>query len=180
MNRPLTIGHNRILPAGEEDLARILPMYEAAIRFQRTNNYIGWQRIDERFIIQDAREGLLHKVCLGEAIAAVFCICLADPLIWQERERGDALYLHRVVVGDGFRGGRWFEKILAWAEETARQLDRRFIRMDTWADNAKLIGYYETYGFARIDVFTTGDDPALPEQHRNLRVALLERTIGSK
>ena len=49
--------------------------------------------------------------------------------------------------------------------------------MDTWAGNEKLINYYKSYGFRFIENYTTANTEDLPEQHRNLKVALLELTI---
>jgi len=50
--------------------------------------------------------------------------------------------------------------------------------MDTWAENTKLIGYYQKDGFQFIENYTTEDSTDLPIQHRNLNVALLELEVS--
>ncbi|RYY38818.1 MAG: GNAT family N-acetyltransferase [Chitinophagaceae bacterium] len=161
----------------QADLPVIMQLYDAAIDYQKRNGFIGWDRIDERFIQQDLDRGLLYVIRNEGTITVVFCICYTDELIWRERERCDALYLHRVVVHPQTRGGRLFERVLEWACVHAAEKGLRYLRMDTWADNERLIAYYEGYGFAFVERHRTGNDAALPEQHRNLNVALLERAI---
>jgi predicted GNAT family N-acyltransferase len=83
-------------------------------------------------------------------------------------ERGDALYLHRIVLNRDFTGEKLFIKVLEWALEHATNCGKKYVRMDTWADNAKIIDYYKSYGFRFIENYTTADTTDLPVQHRNL------------
>ncbi|HMP91610.1 MAG TPA: hypothetical protein PKD90_01975 [Phnomibacter sp.] len=92
-------------------------------------------------------------------------------------EKGDAIYLHRIVVNQTTKGIKIFPHVLAWAIRIAWKQGLRYIRMDTWANNNKLIRYYESYGFKPIENYTTPNTPALPQQHRKLTVMLLEFTI---
>ncbi|MGM5629847.1 hypothetical protein O2K51_03010 [Apibacter raozihei] len=48
------------------------------------------------------------------------------------------------------------------------------IRMDTWADNQRLIEYYKSYGFQFVENHKTPNEPELPIQNRNLEIILLE------
>jgi len=91
-----------------------------------------------------------------------------------EKEKGDALYLHRIVLNMAFRDEKAFKHVLAWAVQFAREKQLQYIRMDTWADNEKIIGYYTSYGFRLIENYTTPDTTDLPLQHRNLNIGLLE------
>ncbi len=166
-----------IIPATEQDLPFIYELFESAIRFQQENGYTGWKVYDKARLQADVREGLLFKVLKGTAISGIFSICYSDPLIWREKERGDALYLHRAVLNRTFKGEKIFVQMLDWAIATARKKGLRYIRMDTWASNEKIIGYYKSYGFVFIENYTTPDTTALPEQHRNLHVALLELSL---
>ncbi|MGB3064153.1 GNAT family N-acetyltransferase [Sphingobacterium thalpophilum] len=104
----------------------------------------------------------------------LFSVQYADPHIWKEREQGDALYLHRIVVNPKFKGQKQFEKVLHWAREHAQESGFKFIRMDTWADNDRIINYYKSFGFEFIGNHTTGNEAELPIQNRNLKVALLQ------
>jgi hypothetical protein len=167
-----------IIPAALDDLALIYNLFEEAIRFQKDNQYIGWNNYDKAFIKSDVDQGLLMKIVNVNAdVLAIFCICHTDKLIWRDREQGDALYLHRIVLNRIFQGVRIFNTVLTWSIEHARNQEKRFVRMDTWAENHKLINYYKGYGFRLIENYTTQDTPDLPIQHRNLNVALLELAV---
>jgi ribosomal protein S18 acetylase RimI-like enzyme len=160
--------------ASIEDLPVIYEMFEQAIAFQKKNNYIGWQDYDKAFIRSDVENQLLFKITNGEDVICIFCICFTDLLIWRDKEQGNAIYLHRIVLNQHFKGEKVFKKVLDWAIPFATEKKLKYIRMDTWADNAKIIAYYESYGFKFIENYTTPGTEALPVQHRNLNVALLE------
>lgn len=167
-----------ILQSTISDLAMVLDLFHRAIQFQKENNYIGWQHIDKEFIENDIRQGHLYKVVDEEKLFAIFCVCYNDQLIWREKDKGDAIYLHRIVLNRQYAGLKIFRTILDWAIEHARKMKLAYIRMDTWATNTKLINYYKGYGFRFIENCTTEDTPHLPIQNRNLNVALLEFDIS--
>ena len=163
-----------IVNATTNDLDFIYLLFEQAIAYQKKNNYIGWNSYDKAFIRSDIENGLLYKIIKEDAIVCIFSICLSDALIWREKEKGDAVYLHRVVVNPEYRGSHFFGKVLDWATNFARKRQLKYIRMDTWAANHKIIAYYKEYGFQFVENYTTPGTEDLPEQHRNLDVALLE------
>lgn len=162
-----------ITNATTNDLVAIYQLFEEAIQFQKKHNYIGWNNYDKEFIKNDIQNGLLFKLVNEGEIICIFSICYKDELIWREKEKGDALYLHRVVVNQQFKGERTFQQVLDWAMQFAQEKKLQYIRIDTWAKNEKIIAYYKTYGFAFVENYTTPGTDALPLQHRNLTVALL-------
>ena len=166
-----------VLNASLNDLPQIFHLFEEAIRFQKINHYIGWNSYDKAFLQTDIENGLLFKMVKDEEILCIFSICYSDALIWREKEKGDALYLHRIVLNQKFKGEKAFQKILNWAIPFALERDLEFLRMDTWADNKKIIDYYQRYGFRFLENYTTPDTEDLPVQHRELKVALLELNI---
>lgn len=166
-----------ITSATVADSAAIYQLFEEAIRFQKAHHYIGWNQYDKAFIQSDIQRGLLFKIIKEETIVCIFSICYSDELIWREKEKGDAVYLHRTVVNQEFKGAKLFQKVLDWTIQLATEKKLRFIRMDTWADNFKIIDYYKNYGFKSIETYTTPDTKDLPEQHRNLKVTLLELAL---
>lgn len=168
---------NHIIPAREEDLPFIYRLFEEAIRFQKQNHYIGWKNYDKEYIQKDVENGLLFKLVRGKSIVCIFSVCYSDVLIWREKEKGEAIYLHRLVLNREFKGEKVFQSVLNWALFIAKEKGLRYIRMDTWAQNEKLIDYYQNYGFQFVENYTTADTEDLPLQHRNLNVALLELAI---
>jgi mannose-6-phosphate isomerase-like protein (cupin superfamily)/ribosomal protein S18 acetylase RimI-like enzyme len=163
----------QITAAEPGDLPVIYHLFEEAIRFQQANNYIGWNSYDKDFIREEVNNKGIYKMLSAENIICIFSVCYSDPLIWREMERGDAIYLHRIVLNQQYKAAKVFPKILDWAIETGQRKGLRFVRLDTWADNAKLISYYKSFGFNFIENYTTPATADLPIQHRDLKVALL-------
>ncbi len=161
-----------------QDLDRVLWLFEEAINMQSNNGYKVWESIDKESLQQDIKKGLQYKITIDADILCIFSIQYNDPFIWRDRDKNDAIYLHRIVTNPNFKGQKLFEKVLTWAIELARKENKRFIRMDTWADNFQLIEYYKLFGFQFIENYKTTDTEELPLQNRNLNVALLELTLN--
>jgi len=166
-----------IINATTDDLPLIYQLFEKAILFQKQNNYIGWNSYDKDFIKSDIQNALLFKIVKGQDVLGIFTICHSDELIWREKEQGNAVYIHRIVLNQKFKGEKIFHQVLDWAIRFALERNLTYIRMDTWANNDKLIAYYRSYGFRFIENYTTSGTENLPIQHRNLNVALLELNV---
>ena len=69
---------------------------------------------------------------------------------------------------------KFAEQVLNWVTQFARENSLKFVRMDTWADNLKIIEYYKSFGFQFIENYQTTNAVELPIQNRNLNVALLQ------
>lgn len=159
---------------GHNDLAFVYGLFEQAIEYQKRNRFNVWNGYDKEALQSEMHRGLQFKVMQENQVLAVFSVCFSDPVIWRSREKGDALYLHRIVVNPDFKGQRHFEKILHWAKAQARSKRLSFVRMDTWADNQKILDYYLSFGFHLVENYTTPDSEALSFPYRNLRLGLLE------
>ena len=160
--------------ATPEDLPFICQLFDRAIAFQKSHNYIGWNNYDINYIRTDIDNKLLFKILQEQNIICIFSICFTDELIWREKEKGDAVYLHRIVINPAFKGRKLFGEILNWAIEHASNRGLRFVRMDTWANNHAIINYYKTFGFKFLGNMITPDTPELPVHNRKLALALLE------
>jgi len=167
----------KIVNTTKGDLDKILWLFEQAMDLQGKNGYKVWSGIDKIALEKDIENGLHYKIVRDNDILCIFSIQHNDPFIWRDRDQNDAIYLHRIVVNPYFKGQRLFKKVLNWAKHFARQRSLKFIRMDTWADNEKIIDYYKSFGFKFIEYYKTTDAPELPIQNRNLNVALLEMVL---
>jgi hypothetical protein len=154
-------------------------MFQEAMAFRKAKGEQVWDHIDRAAIESEIDEQRQFKVMMNGDVTCLFSVLTSDPHIWGNDEQGDALYLHRIVTNLAFRGQRTFDIVLQWAQQYARANEKRFIRMDTWAQNTRIIQYYQSYGFTVKRTHTTGDIPALPAQNRNLHVALLELHVHS-
>lgn len=170
----------KLIHTTKSDLEFIYYLFERAIEYQRGNNYTVWKGYDKNALTNDIENQLQYKVVQDGETLCVFSICYSDKIIWRELEKGDALYIHRMVVNPKYRGQKQFAKVLSWASKTAKEKELSFIRMDTWADNPKIVEYYTSYGFQFIENYTTPNTKELPIQHRNLGLALLQYDLGNE
>ena len=160
-----------------QDLEQIHTFFEESIRYQLERGYPDWKNYDRNAIVNDIRNNLQYKIISNDQMAIVFSVCYADKIIWREHERGDALYLHRIVVNPAFKGKKLFGQILAWAKQHCVAQGLKKIRMDTWAQNPNIIQYYLTFGFRIIENYTTPDTEDLPIHNRRLALTLLEYDV---
>lgn len=158
----------------EKDLPFIYWLFEEAIEYQKRKGYPVWVGYDKQTLMNDIAEQLQYKIVIDNQIACIFSICYQDAIIWREKEQGDAMYLHRIVVNPSMKGQKQFEKVLEWAKKHALENNIKYIRMDTWGNNENIVDYYKSFGFQFIENFTTPNSADLPIQHRNLYLALLE------
>ncbi len=170
----------KIINTTNDDLDIVFWLFEEAMELQGKNGYKVWSDIDKTALIKDIENRLQYKILKGNDIVCIFSIQHRDPFIWRERNKDAAIYLHRIVVNPTFKGKKLFEKVLNWAKQFAKENNLKFIRMDTWAENEKIIDYYKSFGFEFIENYQTTDTPELPIQNRNLEVALLEIKLDDK
>jgi ribosomal protein S18 acetylase RimI-like enzyme len=170
----------KIVNTTREDLDTIFYLFEQVMELQGKNGYRVWDNIDKTGLEKDIEKRLQYKILRGNDILCIFSVQYNDPFIWRDRDKDDAIYLHRIVVNLKFKGQKQFEKVLNWSKEFARQNNLKFVRMDTWADNKKIIDYYKSFGFEFIENYKTGNLSGLPTQNRNLNMALLEMKLNDK
>jgi hypothetical protein len=87
------------------------------------------------------------------------------------------MYIHRIVTNPEFHGRRYVPIITGWAVNHAREKDLRFVRMDTWGDNQKLIDYYQSCGFKFLGLTTPAESPTMPAHYRGIDLSLFEIDI---
>lgn len=75
----------------------------------------------------------------------------------QNPEHPDACYLKRLYLHAGLRGGRWADRMLAWAVGAARELGMK--RIEGWSDTrfTRAHAFYAKHGFTQGAVRTMND-----------------------
>ena len=167
-----------IVNTTKDDLEFVYWLFDEAMAYQERKNYPVWKGYDKVVLQKDIKNKLQYKILFGNDIACIFSVWYADPIIWGEKEKGDAIYLHRNAVNPKHKGQKQFEKILKWTIDQAKKKNLKFIRMDTWANNPNILDYYQSFGFNFLGNYTTPDTAELPTQNRNLTVALLEYNLN--
>jgi len=156
------------------DLEDIFGFFEQSIHYQEKKGYPAWRNYDRNAIIKDIENRNQYKVVLDSRTGIVFSVCYTDKIIWRDLDKGNSIYLHRIVVNPEFKGQKLFGAILDWAIVHAKQKGFDRVRMDTWAANPKIIDYYKSFGFTFVENYLTPNSEELPVHDRNLQLALLE------
>jgi GNAT superfamily N-acetyltransferase len=165
-------GSLRFRLASAADVPTAAEIIEEATRWLRGRGLpSGWPiPYPPEILLRHVANSELYLVERGsEGAIATVTLQWDDVKFWGEQPP-DACYFHhfavrRIVAGQGV-GGR----VLAWAEDVARDRGRSFLRLDCVADDPKLIRYYETRGFERRGEKFIGE----------LWVALLEKRLARR
>lgn len=160
-----------------EDFPAIIALYDSAIEHQKKVFTRHWQPFDTQVIESAIHEKRQWKIVLDHQIVCIFTITHNDPIIWKEKDGDPAIYLHRIVTHPAHRGKFFVRHIKEWAAEFGRKHGKRFIRMDTFGDNQKLIHYYVACGFNFLGLVTLGEPSDLPKHYKNATLSLFEVAI---
>jgi len=163
------------------DIDVIFSFYDDAIAFQKTVFKKHWKGFDRDMIEREVAEGRQWKILRDGEIACIFVIEFSDPLIWKEKNADSAIYLHRIVSNSRFRGNNFMLDIISWSQAYAKANHCRFIRMDTWGDNPRLIAYYVKSGFEHVGFSipeTSGASGELPKHYEGTELALFELPVN--
>ena len=164
----------QIVNSEPADLPFIFELFEHSIGYQQAKGYPVWKDYDKGAIIKDVTDKNHYKAVNKDGIGIVFSVGYQDKVIWREYDKGDSIYLHRIVVNPAFKGQKLFGLIVEWAIGHIKVKGLKSIRMDTWASNTTIINYYKTFGFNVIENYTTPNSPELPVHNRKLALTLLE------
>lgn len=156
-----------IRPATVDEQPVVIGLIEQASAWLRGRNTDQWARPwpdregrDAR-VRQGLERGETWIVRDGDAPAATMTVCsTANPHVWREKAEGDAVYIHRLVVGRSHAGQDLGGTMIDWAvqrECAVRHVE--WVRVDVWTTNTALHAYYERQGFLRCG---TCPDPRYP------------------
>ena len=162
----------------KSDVEAIFELFNHSIQYQEKHGYPVWRDYDQGAIIRDIENRNQYKIKIGSEIGIVFSVAYADKIIWRTMDKGDAIYLHRIVVNPALKGQKLFGLILGWSIRHAKQKGLDFIRIDTWAANPTIINYYKGFGFEFVENYTTPDSMELPQHNRKLALTLLEYRVN--
>ncbi|HKP69355.1 MAG TPA: GNAT family N-acetyltransferase [Pyrinomonadaceae bacterium] len=163
-----------IVNAIPADLDTVMGLYDYAAVFQRKVFGKGWLGFDKEKVAAEITERRLWKITEAAEIACIFIVTYSDPILWGEHSHESAIYIHRIVTGPEFHGRGYVRNITAWSIEHARENSLRFIRMDTWSDNRKLVDYYQNIGFKLVGNVVSEESPTIPRHYWSTSLALFE------
>jgi len=161
-----------------EDIETVFELYDKAIEFQKTVFDKTWLGFDAEFVNKEIGERRLWKIVEDGQIACIYSITYADPIIWGKDSGDSAMYIHRIATNPDFRGRAYVRMITKWAKGHAAENGLRYVRMDTWGDNPKLIEYYKDCGFTYLGEMAPELSDELPKHYAGLSLSLLEIDLG--
>jgi ribosomal protein S18 acetylase RimI-like enzyme len=164
----------QIVNSNSSDLSTIFEFYDHAVALQKEVSNKHWQGFDLELVKKEIAEQRQYKIIVDGKVACVFVVTFSDPQIWKEKSENPAIYIHRIVTHPDFRGYGFVENITVWAIQYAKQNELNFVRMDTWADNEKLVGYYKKFGFEDAGQITILPNSGLPKHYEGITLQLFE------
>ncbi len=167
----------KILNSTIEDMPAIFKLYDAAIAYQQTKFHKHWQGFDVLLIEKEIEEHRQYKMIDDGIIVCIFAVAFNDALIWGNRDKDPSIYIHRIVTNPLYRGRGYVKNIIEWAVKFGSNSGKKFVRMDTWGDNEKLIKYYTSCGFNFLGLSHTIADDALPKHYQGIQLSLFQIAI---
>lgn len=152
--------------------------WDSALGYQKLNGYPIWPEYPDEMIKREIDRGLHYSAFLSnKQFVGYFSLVLDDPLIWEEDEKGDAIYIHRMCINPRIKGHNFSKHVLSWAYGYAAALERKYIRMDTWGENQTLVDYYTYCGFIYLKSKILGSMQDLPEHYSNIKLAMFQNNV---
>lgn len=142
-----------IRQAEAADAPRIAGLFGEAARWLEQQGMPLWVEgeITPGRVIADVtsnEEGAVYFIaeCDG-GVAGAFRFQLEDARFWPDVPKGEGGYLHRLAVTRSFAGKGISTAMLQWAAGHARELGKRWLRLDCDASRPRLRAIYERFGF---------------------------------
>ncbi len=164
----------QIVNAVLQDIDAIFHLYNEGRDYQKTKFDKHWQTFDVELVEREIDEGRFWKIVEDQQIACIFTVFYKDPVIWGPDSGESAMYIHRIVTSSDFRGRGYARVITEWTKEHAKANGLRYVRMDTWGDNQKLIDYYQDCGFRLLGITTPNPTDEMPLHYRDITLSLFE------
>jgi len=149
-----------------KDRDTILSLYKSARDLQTQKGMVVWPIFEKKIIEKEINDQRQWKLLIEDDIACNWAITFSDKEIWGEKDKDDAIYIHRIATNPLFRGNRYIDRIVSWAKEYAKQKAKQFIRLDTLGNNTGLIKHYTSAGFQFLGMFELADTSNLPGHYQ--------------
>jgi len=169
---------NEILNSTQADINTIFKFYDIAIAYQKIKFNKHWLGFDKEMIEREINEKRQFKILVDGEVACIFAITFNDVAIWGDKNSAPSVYLHRIVTDNAFRGKNFVKVIIEWAVEYCIKNQKQFVRMDTWGDNQRLIGYYQSCGFTFLGLTGEMNAANLPKHYDSISLSLFEIAVA--
>jgi ribosomal protein S18 acetylase RimI-like enzyme len=163
------------------DIEEVFALYKIAANYQKEKKtVIVWPDFNKEMVAIEIAENRQFKLLVNNEVVCIWAITFSDAQIWEDRNKDNALYIHRIAVNPNFRGNNYIDTIVNWAKEYALKKDIQFIRLDTLGENTKLIAHYKNAGFHFLGLFNLKNTSNLPDHYKLAPVCLFEIDLHIK
>ena len=157
------------------DIDEVFRLYKIASEYQREKKkVIVWPNFDRNMVETEITEKRQFKMLIENEVVCIWAITFSDEQIWEEKNKDNAIYIHRIATSPNFRGKKMVAKIVDWAKQFADEKEIQFIRLDTLGNNTRLIEHYKEAGFDFLGMHTLKNTSNLPEHYQEAPVCLFE------
>lgn len=163
-----------IINCNLSDLETIFELYNQAIAYQKIKKCAVWpvfNKLDVQNAITEKRQ---FKIVIKNEIACVFTYTFKDKSIWGDKDKNDAVYIHKIATDSKFKGQNLVGQIIEFSKQYARSNAKFFLRMDTVGENTGLINYYTKFNFNYLGLFQLDHFDDLPTHYHHAAVSLFE------
>lgn len=100
----------------------------------------------------------VYYICYdNQDIVGGFILIEYDRKYWPDKKNDDALYLHKLMVCNGFNGKGYSKMILDWLKEFGLRLGKDFIRLDYDHGRPAIQKLYTDNGFMVVEKILNED-----------------------
>jgi len=139
-----------ITPANPDDLTRYIDLLEETAEWLNSRGFgplaSGTYRQSTDYFSRSIVRREVYLAFIDDWLAGTLRLLAEDRTVWPEAN-DDALYVHDLVVRRAWGGRGLGRQLLAWAEQQTVTAEKRYLRLDCFADNRILRKYYEDVGF---------------------------------
>jgi len=139
----------KIVPAKAEDIDIVLGILDEAASWiieQEIPSVWKPGGFSRPTFLEQISRGEVHIGLVDESPAGTITLQWADLVFWGEQQP-NAGYVHKLAVRPAYSGRKIGLEILKWAEVTARNAGKRFLRLNCLSEDRKIRDYYERAGF---------------------------------
>jgi GNAT superfamily N-acetyltransferase len=143
------IGSVEILLAVRDDIDDVLEILNEAARWLASRAINQWPTdgFPRELIAGDIARGEVYVARRDRRAVGTFTLQWSDDLFWPGATEA-AGYIHRIAVRREARG--LGVELIKFAERATAATGRKILRLDCFAGNDSLCGYYERAGFVRL------------------------------
>jgi len=166
-----------IINSTTDDIETIYEIYDAAVAYQKAHFHRHWITFSRAIVEAEIKEKRHWKIMVDGNTGCIFSITYNDPYIWFEKDNDVSIYIHRIAVNPACRGIGFVPLIIEWAKDYVKRTGRKYIRIDTFSDNKKLIDYYLKCGFIYAGVAKPQITEDSPPHYIGIELGLYEIVV---